>query len=125
MSFSALFVCICVLNYCHRVATQLQLNIPISYHIIAYHIISYHIISYHIIYHIIYIISYHSVKTCKATIPQAKVEYTYFPLHAIEIKCIPTQQITHSSGRRTNMGGHNCNAISLEQLIHLCCLSPL
>jgi hypothetical protein len=43
-----LFVCICVLNYCHRVATQLQL----------YHIISYHI-SYHIIYHIIYrIISY-------------------------------------------------------------------
>jgi hypothetical protein len=25
-----LFVCICVLNYCHRVATQLQLNI-ISY----------------------------------------------------------------------------------------------
>jgi hypothetical protein len=30
--FSVLFVCICVLNYCHRVATQLQLNI--SYHII-------------------------------------------------------------------------------------------
>jgi len=59
----------------------------------------------------------------KATIPQVKVGY--FPLHAIELKCIPTQQITHSSGRRTNMGGHNCNAISLEQLIHLCCLSPL
>jgi len=32
VSFSALFVCICVLNYCHRVAAQLQLNIP--YHII-------------------------------------------------------------------------------------------
>jgi hypothetical protein len=32
VSFSVLFVCICVLNYCHRVATQLQLNI--SYHII-------------------------------------------------------------------------------------------
>jgi hypothetical protein len=31
VSFSVLFVCICVLNYCHRVATQLQLNI--SYHI--------------------------------------------------------------------------------------------
>ena len=30
MSFSVLFVCICVLHYCHRVATQLQLNI--SYH---------------------------------------------------------------------------------------------
>jgi len=29
--FYVLFVCICVLNYCHRVATQLQLNI--SYHI--------------------------------------------------------------------------------------------
>jgi len=32
VSLSVLFVCICVLNYCHRVATQLQLNI--SYHII-------------------------------------------------------------------------------------------
>jgi hypothetical protein len=38
VSFSVLFVCICVLNNCHRVATQLQLtNI---YHII-YHIIFY------------------------------------------------------------------------------------
>jgi hypothetical protein len=27
VTFPALFVCICVLNYCHRVATQLQLNI--------------------------------------------------------------------------------------------------
>ena len=26
VSFSVLFVCICVLNYCHRVATQLQLT---------------------------------------------------------------------------------------------------
>jgi len=33
MTFSVLFVCICVLNYCHRVATQLQLNI--SYRIIS------------------------------------------------------------------------------------------
>ena len=30
--FYVLFVCICVLYYCHRVATQLQLNIP--HHII-------------------------------------------------------------------------------------------
>ena len=57
VSFSVLFVCICVLYYCYQVATQLQLNI--SYHIISYHIISYHIISYHIIsYHII---SYHII----------------------------------------------------------------
>jgi len=27
VTFSVLFVCICVLNYCHRVATQLQLII--------------------------------------------------------------------------------------------------
>jgi hypothetical protein len=33
VSFSVLFVCICVLYYCHRVATQLQLNISLSsYH---------------------------------------------------------------------------------------------
>jgi hypothetical protein len=31
VTYSVLFVCICVLNYCHRVATRLQLNI--SYHI--------------------------------------------------------------------------------------------
>jgi hypothetical protein len=37
MTFPVLFVCICVLNNCHRVATQLQLNI--SYLIISYHII--------------------------------------------------------------------------------------
>jgi hypothetical protein len=37
-AFSVSFVIVCVLNYCHRVATQLQLNI--SYHI-----------SYHIPYH--------------------------------------------------------------------------
>jgi hypothetical protein len=33
VSFPVLFVCICVLYYCHRVATQLRLtNIYISYH---------------------------------------------------------------------------------------------
>ena len=30
VTLSVLFVCICVLNYCHQVATQMQLNI--SYH---------------------------------------------------------------------------------------------
>ena len=66
MSFSVLFVCICVLYYCHRVATQLQLNISyhISYPIVSYIIIS--IISYHVSYRILsytivsYIISYRS-----------------------------------------------------------------
>ena len=85
--FYVLFVCKCVLYYCHRVLTQLQLNIHrivsypivpyriisyhimsyhiISYHIISYHIISYHIISYHISYHIIsyHIISYHIISS--------------------------------------------------------------
>jgi hypothetical protein len=37
--FCVLFVCKCVLNYCHRVATQLQLT-NISYHIISCHVIS-------------------------------------------------------------------------------------
>jgi len=32
VSFSVLFVCTCVLNYCHRMATQLQLTYIISYH---------------------------------------------------------------------------------------------
>jgi hypothetical protein len=80
--FHVLFVCKCVLYYCHWVATQLQLSNIISYRISYHHIISsqiksnhiiYHIVSYHyiisrqiksnhIIYHIVYhIISYHII----------------------------------------------------------------
>jgi hypothetical protein len=64
VSFPVLLVCICVPYYCHRVATQLQLNISyhiishhISYHNISYRIILYHITSYHIISYIPYITS--------------------------------------------------------------------
>jgi hypothetical protein len=32
VSFSVLFLCICVLYYCHRVAIQLQLNYIVPYH---------------------------------------------------------------------------------------------
>jgi len=35
--FYVLFVCKCVLYYCHQLSTQLQLT-NISYHIISYHI---------------------------------------------------------------------------------------
>jgi hypothetical protein len=74
--------CLCVLYYCHRVATQMQLNISchiitiisyrivsyriISYHTISYNIISYYITSHHIIisYHILYhIIPYHIISS--------------------------------------------------------------
>jgi len=70
--FCVLFMCKCVLYHCHRMATQLQLNISyiISYHIISHHIIyhtiSYHIISYHIISH--HFISY-------LTIPFHTIQY--------------------------------------------------
>jgi len=65
VSFCVLFVCKCVLYYCHRVSKQLQLT-NISYHVISCRIISYiisyiiyHIISYRILssYHIVHIIS--------------------------------------------------------------------
>ena len=59
--FCVLFVCKCVLYYCHRVATQLQLNI--LYYIVSYiiYIIS-HIMPYIILY-IIYIIYYIKLHT--------------------------------------------------------------
>ena len=63
MSFCVLFVCKCVLYYCHQVATQLQLT-NISHHITSHHInininININItitITYHVIYHMSYII---------------------------------------------------------------------
>jgi hypothetical protein len=61
--FCVLSVCKCVLYYCHRVVTQLQLNI---YHIILSHIsccIIYHVMSYYIIYHISYHI-YRIIYSC-------------------------------------------------------------
>ena len=45
VTFPVLFVCICVLNNCHRVATQLQLN---NIHHIIYQI---HYYSYYYYYH--------------------------------------------------------------------------
>ena len=52
MTFPVLFVCICVLNNCHRVAIQLQLNIYIYIYIYIY---LYHIISLLGAHHIIHV----------------------------------------------------------------------
>jgi hypothetical protein len=76
--FSVLFVYTCVLNYCHRVATQLHLNVyHIVYHIyhVVYHTKSYHISSYHITYYITsYIISY----IISYTVLQLFFNYNYY-----------------------------------------------
>jgi hypothetical protein len=90
VSFCVLFVCKCVLYYCHRVATQLQLtNITyIIYRIVSY-IISY-IILYRIIYHIIsyriasYIISYHIISYRTSYHNKCYINTTQNPCHKIK-----------------------------------------
>jgi hypothetical protein len=60
--FYVLFVCKCVLYYCHRVSIQLRLRNILYRNIshLSYHI-SYHIVPYYIIYHLIYHIMYHII----------------------------------------------------------------
>jgi len=58
VSFSVLFVCTCVLNYCRRVATQLQLSkgwAKIRYTVIIYILYTVYLLLAHLVYHIIYI----------------------------------------------------------------------
>jgi hypothetical protein len=63
VTFPIFFVCICVLNNCHRVATQLQLNI--SYHII----------------HFIYSLSYDRSKaSSKASCPHSAIQSFLFQM---------------------------------------------
>ena len=114
VSFSVLFVCICVLNYCQRATTKLQLNIyHISYHIISsyhiiYHTISYHIIiSYHISYHTIsyhitsYIIPYHIISyiipyhTISCHIVSYHIISYIIPYHTISYHIIPYHIISY------------------------------
>jgi len=52
--FYVLFVCKCVLYYCHQVTTQLQLT-NISYHTISYHIISYIVVLWKIVEAILFL----------------------------------------------------------------------
>jgi len=76
--FYVLFLCKCVLYYCHRVSTQLQLT-NMSY-IISYLII-YRIVSYHISYHIIYrIITWKNIVVTDR--PQMTIKYGTCSLHA-------------------------------------------
>jgi hypothetical protein len=61
VTFSVLFVCICVLNNCHRVATQLQLNI------------------YHIIYHTLRVLFYYVCIALLCTLVAGLLARTQYP----------------------------------------------
>jgi hypothetical protein len=61
VSFSELFVCVCAVNYCQRVATQLQLNIS---YIIYIYIYIYIYISYHVSY-MVFISTHYLIKFSK------------------------------------------------------------
>jgi hypothetical protein len=80
--FYVLFVCKCVLYYCHWVSTQLQYT-NISYHIISHHITSHHITSHHITSH--HITSHHITSYYKSynTIPHRNISYHTISYHVI------------------------------------------
>jgi len=101
--FYVLFVCKCVLYYCHRMSTQLQFKkYIISYHIMSCHIIYiYMYISYHNIYHIYHIshqnndsrfIQQYSVNSHQSTRSRFSIWCTHFYIYSRNLLCLVTDQ---------------------------------